>query len=288
MKSTLKNAPFVVALCLLGQPLLAADGVLIVEKSTTGGTTQTNQVQIEKTRMRAESAGPNGSKQVVVFDGGAQVMRIIDADKKMYTEMTKADVERMGAQMRAMAQMQEQMKNMPPAARAQMEAMMKGRGAAAGAAAKTEYRKAGTDKVGKWTCDKYEGYQNNQKTSELCTVDPKALGFGVADFQVTQQLAEFFKTLVPQNADQMFSLGTQRRAGIQRRAGPPDLFNRRATDRQRADRSLAPDVPRFDLRRAGGISEARRCRADRPAGLTSCATSACATLASTVICIVPR
>ena len=51
--------------------------------------------------MRAESAGPNGSKQVVVFDGGAQVMRMIDADKKTYTEMTKADVERMGAQMPA-------------------------------------------------------------------------------------------------------------------------------------------------------------------------------------------
>jgi len=211
VRSTLKNASFLVALCLLARPLLAADGVLIVEKSTTGGTTSTNQVQIEKTRMRAESAGPNGTKTVVVFDGGAQVMRMIDADKKMYTEMTKADVERMGAQM---AKMQEQMKNMPPAARAQMEALMKGRGAAPGAAAKTEYRKTGTDKVGKWTCDKYEGYQNNQKTSELCTVDPKTLGFGVADFQVTQQLGEFFKALMPQNAEQMFTLGTSDAQGF--------------------------------------------------------------------------
>jgi hypothetical protein len=197
-----------VALCLIARPLLAADGVLIVEKTTTGGTTQTNQAQIAKTRMRAESAGMNGGKQVFVFDSPAQVIRIIDAEKKTYTEMTKADVERMGTQISdAMAKLQEQMKNMPPAQREKMEAMMKGRGMGAGAALKTEYRKTGTDKVGKWTCDKYEGHQNNQKISELCTVDPKALGFTVADFQVTQQIAQFFQKLMPQNADQMFSLG---------------------------------------------------------------------------------
>jgi hypothetical protein len=209
VKSTLKQASFIVALCLLARPLLAADGILIVEKTTSGTTTATNQVQIEKTRMRAESARPDGGKQIMLFDGGAQVMRMIDTDKKTYTEMTKADVDRMGAQLAgAMAQMQEQMKNMPPAARAQMEAMMKGRGMAPGATAKTEYRKAGTDKVGKWTCDKYDGYVEGQKTSEICTVDPKTLGFAVTDFQVTQQLGEFFKTLMPGgNADQMFTLG---------------------------------------------------------------------------------
>ena len=118
----------IAALCLLSHPLLAADGILIVEKSTTGAATRTSQVQIEKTRMRSESAGPNGS-QIMVFDGAAEVMRTIDIAKKTYTEMTKADVERLGAQMSGamakMQQMQEQMKNMPPAARAQMEAMMK-------------------------------------------------------------------------------------------------------------------------------------------------------------------
>lgn len=207
MKSTLQLS---VALCLMARPLLAADGILIVEKTTAGGTTQTHQVQIEKTRMRAESAGPNGGTQVFVFDGGAEVLRVIDSDKKTYTEMTKADVDRMGSQMAGMmAQMQEQMKNMPPAQRAQMEAMTKGRGMPGmSAPSKTEYRKAGTDKVGKWTCDKYEGYQDNQKTSELCTVDPKALGFAADDFQVTQRLGEFFQKMMPQNGGQMFSLGS--------------------------------------------------------------------------------
>jgi hypothetical protein len=208
--STLRNLCFVAALSLFSHPLLAADGILIVEKSTTGTATRTSQVQIEKTRMRSESAGPNGS-QIMVFDGTAEVMRTIDTARKTYTEMTKADVERLGAQMSGamakMQQMQEQMKNMPPAARAQMEAVMSRGGLSMGAPTKTEYRKAGTATVGKWSCDKYEGYQNNVKTSELCTVDPKVLGFTPADFQVTQQLASFFKTMVPPGADQMFSVG---------------------------------------------------------------------------------
>jgi hypothetical protein len=88
-----------------------------------------------------------------------------------------------------------------------MDAMLKSRGMLGGAAPKTEYRKTGTDTVGKWTCEKYEGYQNNQKISELCTVDPKALGFVEGDFQVTQQLSDFVRAMNPQNADQIFMLG---------------------------------------------------------------------------------
>ena len=99
----------------------------------------------------------------------------------------------------AMAQMQEALKNMPPEQRARMEAMMKGRGAAmpgaAPAPAKPEYRKVGTATVGKWTCDKYEGYTNGQKTNEVCTVDPKVLGFSVTDFQIQRDVTEFFKGL---------------------------------------------------------------------------------------------
>jgi len=42
-------------------------------------------------------------------------------------------------------------------------------GGAGAAARKTQYRKTGTDKVGNWTCDKYEGYEGTVKTSEVCT-----------------------------------------------------------------------------------------------------------------------
>jgi hypothetical protein len=198
------------AMMLSAAAIEAADGVLIAQKTTSSsGTATTHQTQIEQTRMRSETAGPTGRKMTLVFDGAAQVMRTIDDDAKTYTEMTKADLDKMSAQMSgAMTQMQEQMKNMPPEARKRMEAMMQGRGAAAGATAPTEYKKIGTDKVGKWTCDKYEGTRNGEKVSELCTVAPASLGFTLGDFEVTRQMAEFFAKLVPQGADQMFRVGS--------------------------------------------------------------------------------
>src|SRR5262245_45963489 len=99
--------------------------------------------------MRAAAGGPTGEEQAVIFDGGKQVMWMINDAKKSYYEMTKADVDRLGAQMNdAMAQMQAQMANLPPAQRAQIEAMMRGRGMPAAAPpVKPEYRKIGTDKV---------------------------------------------------------------------------------------------------------------------------------------------
>jgi hypothetical protein len=186
----------------------AANGVLIAQKVTNGSTTTTTQSQIEPTRMRSEIASSAGRKQTVVFDGTAQVMRMIDDDAKTYTEMAKADLERMRGQVDgAMAQMQERLKNMPPEQRARMEALMKGRGAAMTAAAgpPTEYKKVGTDKVGRWTCDKYEGTKNGEKVSEVCTAAPSALGLTPADFEVTRQLAEFFKSMMPQAADGLFA-----------------------------------------------------------------------------------
>ena len=76
--------------------------------------------------------GPNGAVQAMIFDGGKQVLYIVDPARKTYMEMTKADADRLGAQVQgAMAQMQAQLEKLPPAQRAQMEAMLKGRGGAA-------------------------------------------------------------------------------------------------------------------------------------------------------------
>lgn len=205
----MKNIAFAGALCLLAGTAQAADGILIVQQTTVGsGAPQTHRTRIDAKRMRAETTGSN----VVVFDGIKQLMMLIDETRKTYTEITKADADALGAQMSGMmAQMQQQMQSMPPEQRAQMEAMMKGRGGAAMrgmGVAKTQYRKAGTGTVGKWTCDKYEGYQGEKKVSELCTVDPKVLGFTEADFAVAKEMAAFFKQIMPGGAAEMLSLGS--------------------------------------------------------------------------------
>jgi hypothetical protein len=187
------------AICAQGQ------GILIVQKETANGQSSTNQIQLDKTHMRAESKA-SGSPMAFVFDGQKQVAYMIDVSKKTYTELSKSDLEGMRGQMdAAMAQLQKQLESLPPQQRQMMEQMMRGRGGVPGAAApqvpKVEYRPAGSDKVGQWSCTKYEGYVGQQKTTEVCTVDPKDLGLTPSDFDVARQFAEFMKTMAPQAVD---------------------------------------------------------------------------------------
>lgn len=81
------SLPLAAALCLAAWPMQAADGVLIVEKTTRGTATQTHQIQIEKDRMRAETTSPAGEKQAFVFDGAKQTMWIVNYDRKTFSEM---------------------------------------------------------------------------------------------------------------------------------------------------------------------------------------------------------
>ena len=196
---------------------LQAQGVLFVEKETRNGQSVNSQIQMDKDHIRVESRA-SGSESAFVFDGTKQVARTIDISRKTYMEMSKKDLEQTRKQMdSAMAEMQQQLKAVPAAQRAMIEQMMRGRGGMPGmpqAAPKVEYRQTGSDKVGQWTCTKYEGSVGGQKTSEVCTVDPKEFGLTPADFEVARQLGEFIKTMMPQAADNAFVNGTQLEQGF--------------------------------------------------------------------------
>lgn len=208
MTSIVRNVWLAVVACLAAAPAWAADGVLLVQKVTSGsGTPTTHQIQIEPHRMRMETGGANGAASVI-FDGTKQVMYIVNDHNKTYTEVSKADIDALSAQMNAA------MAQMPPEMRERMQAAMRGRGAMAGGTAKTEYKKVGSGTVGKWPCDKYEGYQNGQKTVEMCAADPKVLGFGLQDFGVAKDFAEFFQKVMPGNPSQAFTVGTGEALGF--------------------------------------------------------------------------
>jgi hypothetical protein len=144
------------ALCVLCTSVYAANGVVISMKSTKGESTTTNQIQLDANHMRTEMTGRTGGQNTFVFDGVKQTMYIIDDSKKTYSEITKEDVDRVAAQMQGM------MAQLTPEQRAQIEGMMRGRGGRGmPAAPKPTFKKTGTDKVGKWACDKYEGYEGD-------------------------------------------------------------------------------------------------------------------------------
>src|SRR3954468_20584908 len=121
MKSIVKGAALPAALCLMMGSAQAADGLLIVEKTTANGSSRTSQTQIEHSRMRAEIVAASGERQIVMFDGTKQVLTIINPENRTYSEMTKADMDRFGAQASdAIAQVQASLATLPPAQRAQV------------------------------------------------------------------------------------------------------------------------------------------------------------------------
>jgi len=230
---------------------LHAQGLTLVEQQTREGKTTTNQIQLDKTHMKAESHA-SGEGMAFVFDEGAQVARVINMDRKTYMELNRAFMEQMQGQL---AQVQEQLKNLPPDQRAVLEQALRGRGAALGSAEaqapKFEYRQTGSDRVGQWTCTKYEGYQGSQKLAEICTVDPKALGIGPADFEVAKHLADFLKEFLPQAANQVLVAGTPADQGFSgvpvRRTtfvnGKPETVSEIKEVRHEAIPASAFDVP---------------------------------------------
>jgi hypothetical protein len=186
---------------------LQAQGILFVQAVTRDGKSTTNQVQLDKTHMRAESASVAGN--VFLFDSATKTARMINTERKTYREIDGSQMEGMRQQM---AQLQEQLKNMPPQQRAMMEQMMGARGGfpgmISGPADPLTYRQAGSDKVGQWNCTKYEGFRGADKVSELCTVDPSQFGLTAADFAVAKEFVEFLTGLLPQMADQAVMFGT--------------------------------------------------------------------------------
>ena len=153
MRSMLVKSGFVLSAALAAATSVwAAEGVQLSQRTTSGTNQQTSQIQIENNRIRAEMTGGSTGRMAVIFDAGKQVVDILNIDRKTYSELTKAQVDQLGGAVQdMMSQMQSAMANLPPEQRAQMEAAMRGRGMGAAAPAKREYKKTGTDRVGKWT-----------------------------------------------------------------------------------------------------------------------------------------
>jgi hypothetical protein len=162
-------------------------------------------VSIDKDRVRIEGVGDARS---FIYRGDKQLFWIVDNKEKNYMEMTKQDLEAISLKMdSAMVKMQESMKNMPPQQREMMEKMMKSMMPGAGARAKTTYKKVAVgEKVGNWSCDKYEGMAEGTKKVEMWITDPKQLGLGESDYQAIKDMARFFEKLI-KNAENNFGFG---------------------------------------------------------------------------------
>jgi len=151
---------------------------------------------LDNTRMRVDSDDKN--TMMFLTDGGRNRMVILDRAKNTYQEIDEAMMKQLGAQVNAaMAQMQEQMKNLPPEQRAMMEKMMKGKmpQGVANAVPKTVYTAKGSGSVNGFSCTKYEGMEGAQKVADVCAAQASQIKLGASDFQVFQKMKDFVSGL---------------------------------------------------------------------------------------------
>src|SRR5882672_3483302 len=153
---------------------------------------------------------------VMIFRGDLNRVWMIEPQKRTYVEMTPETMQQMAGQVAgasaqmaaAMAQMQAEMAKLPPEQRAQMEAMMAGRGGLAAlaggrggapAAPQVSYTRAGGSKtVAGWSCDQYRKTVNGRPEEDLCIARLAATGFSQADFQVFERFSNFMSPMTSQ------------------------------------------------------------------------------------------
>jgi hypothetical protein len=187
---------FVATVALSTAPLFA--GVRIQTEKTDLATnkTTTDQILLDADRMRMDSS--DSRSMLFLTDGGRSRMVILDKAKDEYREIDEAMMKQMGEQMAGLtAQMEAQLKNMPPEQRAMMEKMMKGKmPQAAAAAPKTVYTAKGSGSVNGFSCTKYEGLRGGEKEADVCAAMPAQLKFTPADFQVADKMKQFSASLL--------------------------------------------------------------------------------------------
>jgi len=194
--------------CLTGSSLA---GTVIQQLEFEPGNAQSRQqvtVYMDAGKLRVEGDNPSSGKYLVIFDESKQVTWMVDLAKGSYIEFTAAQVQQLADQMQgvsaqlqeAMKQMEAQMANMPPQQRAMMEQMMKQRmgGMAAAAPApaeKTVREKVRGEKVGQFTCTRYEILTGGQLSQEVCAAPASDLQVDASAMETFKALAKFYEPL---------------------------------------------------------------------------------------------
>lgn len=146
---------------------------------------------IDRHALRVEEGA-----EVIIYRRDKNLLWNLNAKERSYAEVTEADLRNVGQTMQgAMQQLKDQMKDMSPEERQFMERMMGDSAKAAlerTAPAKVAYRKlASGQKVGKWTCDRYEMTLDGKKEGEMCFARAASIGLGAEEARTLEAFFAF-------------------------------------------------------------------------------------------------
>jgi hypothetical protein len=188
------------ALALLAAPGWAGVRMRAEMTDVRSGVTTAQTMMMDGDRIRIDQASAQGEiSTILLADPGNVRILMINRAKNEYYEIDQKTMEQMQQQISgAMAQMQEQLKNMPPEQRAMVEKMMAGKMGQMGQAQarpSTVYTAGGSATMNGFRCTRYEGTRGGQKVTEVCAADPSQLNVSASDFRGFEKLREFSESM---------------------------------------------------------------------------------------------
>ncbi len=183
------NRSLVVLLLLASGPVWAGKRIQMESTDLQTNKTIAREILVDKDRMKMEV----GDNVVMFLTAGGNRMVMIDKGSNEYREMDQATMEAMGQQLSsALSQVESLLKNLPPAQREQVEALLKGK--TAGGAPAIEpvvFAARGPTTVNGFRCTRYEGTRSSEKVLELCASTLSDVKLGAQEFQVLEKMREF-------------------------------------------------------------------------------------------------
>ena len=208
---------------------------LVMERGSTHST-----LYIEGNKIRMEDDNPGNKNHVMIFDGDAKLLTVVDASRKTYFQSSEADMKAVGVRMqdgmaKAKQQMQAAMANMTPEQRQQMEAMMAQHApqhAASPEKPQTKFEPTGQKKtMAGYSCEGYREIRGAKSQSEGCYIPWSSGAVSKDDLKPLVAFEEFFAG--------MLSPGSRSRGhvteGIGNAPGFPGLRSKIDSDGKRGE-----------------------------------------------------
>jgi len=197
------------AVSLLAGASAVADITLVFDGRAGEDTfTQTQYIAQDRVRMDIEGGGDNS---VMLFNPKTKTLTVLDAEQKVYMEITEQAATQMRSSMQAMheqmmANMEEEMKELSEQEREAIKQMM---AEAGGSMKDTKPPPLRIEKTGQkqtvreFGCELINVYRGDQKVQELCVTSPTELGLTQDEFQAVRSLLAAFQQMAP-NEDSAF------------------------------------------------------------------------------------
>lgn len=239
------------ALCVAIPSIASAGAVMeLLSRNASGKEVGRSQFRVQDGQVRMDDSDGQSS---MIFANNRFI--VLDHKRKTYLVLDDAMMEEVGSQVNsAMAEMQEQMKNMSPQERAMMEQLMQGggmQGMIPGMSAPPQpprVEAGGSGEWGDYECRKYMIYEGPEKTEDICAAALDDVAGGDEVMAAFRAMAVFIQDMMESMPEPLASMmGENPAAYMEQIEGFPvhtvRYRNGRVDSEESLDSVVKEDVP---------------------------------------------